>query len=250
MFYSKKLKRYKDINHCFFSKRGGVSKGIYKGLNCGLNSKDKKTNVLKNLDIVRKKIGNRNTLLITFSQKHTNKVFYLKSIKKRIVSDGIVTKIKNLAVGVLTADCVPILFYDPIEKISGCVHAGWKGAYKGIIKNTIRKFLKLNSLKKNIVVAIGPCIKKKNYEVKYEFYKKFLKKNKANKIFFTKKNKNKYYFNLRNFVNKQLLDLGIKKIDNIKLDTFSDKKNFYSYRRSNINKEKDYGRNISVILMT
>ena len=148
MFYSKKLKRYKDINHCFFSKRGGVSKGIYKGLNCGLNSKDKKTNVLKNLDIVRKKIGNRNTLLITFSQKHTNKVFYLKSIKKRIVSDGIVTKIKNLAVGVLTADCVPILFYDPIEKISGCVHAGWKGGIQRNYKKYYKEIFKIKFIKK------------------------------------------------------------------------------------------------------
>ena len=190
-------------------------------------------------------------MLITFHQKHTNKVFFLKNLKKRkIISDGIVTRIKNLAVGVLTADCVPILFYDPIEKISGCIHAGWKGAYKGIIKNTIKEFLKLNSLKKNIIVAIGPCIKKQNYEVKYRFYKKFLNKNKTNQIFFTKTNKNKYYFDLRNFINKQLLDIGIKKIENIKLDTFSDKKNFYSYRRSNINKENDYGRNISVILMT
>ena len=227
MFYSKKLKKYKNLNHCFFSKKGGVSKGIYMGLNCGLNSKDKKKNILRNLDIVKRKIGNKNTLLITFHQKHTNKVFFLKNLKKRkIISDGIVTRIKNLAVGVLTADCVPILFYDPIEKISGCIHAGWKGAYKGIIKNTIKEFLKLNSLKKNIIVAIGPCIKKQNYEVKYRFYKKFLNKNKTNQIFFTKTNKNKYYFDLRNFINKQLLDIGIKKIENIKLDTFSDKKNF------------------------
>ena len=83
MFYSKKLKKYKNLNHCFFSKKGGVSKGIYMGLNCGLNSKDKKKNILRNLDIVKRKIGNKNTLLITFHQKHTNKVFFFKKSKKK-----------------------------------------------------------------------------------------------------------------------------------------------------------------------
>ena len=155
-----------------------------------------------------------------------------------------------MAIGILTADCIPILFYDPINKIVGCAHAGWKGTYSGIIENTIKRFKSLNCELNELVAVIGPCIKKENYEVGNEFYDRFIKKNKKNKKFFKINKNKKYLFDLRGLVNEKLVSLKVRKIENIELDTFSEKNLFFSYRRSLINKESDYGRCISVILMT
>ena len=136
------------------------------------------------------------------------------------------------------------------KKIIACAHAGWKGALNGIIKNTIKKFNDLNSSNNDIIAAIGPCIGKKNYEVGKDFFKKFIDQDKNNEKFFEKINREKHYFDLRGFINKEISNLNIKNTENIEMDTFSEKKYFYSYRRSSLNKEQDYGRCISVILMT
>ena len=170
-------------------------------------------------------------------------------IKNNLPGDAIVTKLKNIGIAVLTADCVPLLFCDPKKKIIGCVHAGWKGALNGIIENTIDKFLELNSNPRDLVAAIGPCINHQHYEVMYDFYKKFLAQSKNNRRFFTIANDKKYLFNIRSYINAKLIELGIKNIDHIKMDTFSNKENFFSYRRSKRHNEKDYGRCISVIIL-
>jgi len=253
MFFSKKLKKFENIKHCFFSRKNGFSKGHYLSLNCGLGSGDKKENVLKNLNLVSKKIGCKDEVLITLNQIHSNKVIYFEnesSIKNKLSGDAIVTKIKNVAIGILTADCAPILLYDPAKKIIGCIHSGWKGALNGVIRNAIKKFYELNSNKDDLIAVIGPCIKKENYEVKPDFYQKFIFQNRSNGEFFTKIEENKYIFDLRAFINKEISDLNVRNIENIELDTFSEKETFYSYRRSCLKKEKDYGRCISVILMT
>ena len=252
MFYSKKLKKFKNIKHCFFSRKDGFSEGEFKSLNCGLGSGDKKKNILKNINFVSKKIGCKKKFLITLSQHHSNKVIYFKdtkSIKQRLPADAMITKVKKVALAVLTADCVPILFYDPKNNVIGCVHSGWKGALNGIIENTVKKLNKLNSKNKDLIVVVGPCIGKDNYEVKNDFYNKFLLKDKENKIYFRKKSSN-YFFDLRGFVNKKLLNLNIKNIENIDIDTYSNSDSFFSYRRSCHKREKNYGRCISVILMT
>ena len=251
MFFSNQLMRNSNIRHCFFSKNNGVSKGIYKSLNCGYGSNDNKINIKKNLEIVAKKINCNSKNIVTMKQVHGNKVFYLsskKKIKNKLVCDSILTNKKGIAIAVLTADCVPILIFDKRKKIIAAIHAGWKGAFKDIINKTVKKFLKLGSKKKNLLVSIGPCISQKNYEVRTEFFKKFLIKDKVNKKFFKKKN-DKYLFNLRKFVNYQFTKNNINNIDHIKKDTFSDTKNFYSYRRSLFKKEVDYGRNISIIMI-
>ena len=253
MFFSNKLKKIKNLRHCFFSRKEGVSKGIYESLNCGLKSKDEKRNVLKNLKLVAGKMGCKVESLITLNQTHSNNVIYFeneKSIKNKLPGDAIVSKAKNVGFGILTADCAPILFYDPKNKIIGCAHAGWKGALNGIIKNTIKKFNELNSINTDLIAVVGPCIKKENYEVKEDLYEKFISQNKKNIIFFKKINNDKYIFDLRGFINNELINLNIQDIVNINIDTFSEKELFYSCRRSQFNKEKDYGRCISVILMT
>ena len=253
MFFSKKLQEFKNIKHCFFSRKNGFSKGNYESLNCGLGSKDKKENVLKNLEYVSEKIGCKKESLITLNQKHTNDVICFNSnsdVKNKLNGDAIVSKIKNVGIGILTADCASVLFYDPKNKIIGCSHAGWKGALNGIIKNTVEKFNKLNSNNNDLIAVVGPCINKKNYKVRSDLFEKFIDQDNKNDVFFEKINNENYIFDLRAYINKEISNLNIKNVENIEKDTFSEVDFFYSYRRSCLNKEKDYGRCISVILMT
>ncbi len=130
------------------------------------------------------------------------------------------------------------------------MHAGWKGTLNGIIENTVDKFLELDSNTRNLVAAVGPCINQHHYEVGQDFYKKFIDQNKNNQQFFIVLNDKKYLFNIRNYINAKLIGLGINDIDHIEMDTFSNKENFFSYRRSKKNDDEDYGRCISVIIMT
>ena len=249
MFYSKNFKKFKNINHCFFSKKNGFSKGIYKSLNCGRGSKDDKKNINKNLIFVSNRIGVLKNKLILMHQTHSNKVVEIRknNYKKNIKADAMITKMKGVALGVLTADCVPVILYDIKNQIIGCVHAGWKGAYFDIIKNTINKIRKINS-NNQIYACIGPCIGQKSYEVDLVFFKKFINKSKKNRKYFLYKNKKKKFFNLRKFVTDKLRKYRVK-VDHVNRDTFAQKNYFFSYRRSTKLNEKDYGRCISVICM-
>ena len=252
MINSKKLSKQKKIAHGFFNKNGGKSKGIYKSLNCGIGSKDKKSIVKKNLRIVKNKIGKKLKNIFLLNQTHSNKLIFINKNyrfqKKRISADALVTDQKKLPIAVLTADCAPVLLYDQKKNIIAAIHAGWKGAYKGIIKKVINFLLKKGSKKKDIIAAVGPCISQRNYEVRSDFQKKFIKKDKKNKIFF-KKIKNTLYFDLTGFVKSQLKLIGISNIDTINIDTFEKRNNFFSARRSLTLKHDDYGRNISIIMI-
>jgi polyphenol oxidase len=253
MYYSLKLNKIKNLKHCFFSRKNGFSSGLYESLNCGLGSNDKKINIIKNLEFVSNKIGCKQESLITLNQEHTNQVVLFKNkndVKNKLTGDAMVTTVKNLGIGILTADCAPILFYDPNKKIIGCAHSGWKGALNGIIENTVKKFNELKSNAHDLVAVVGPCLSKDSYEVKNDFMNKFVSNDKKNLDFFKKKSSTHYNFDLRGFINNKLRNLGIKNIDNIEMDTFSEREFFYSYRRSCHNNENDYGRCISVILMT
>ena len=248
MFYSKKFKKFNNVKHCFFSRKGGFSKGIYQSLNCGKGSKDNKKKVYRNLSFVSKKMGINQKKLSLMYQTHSNKVIIINKKNKnlkRFNSDALITKIKGVTLGVVTADCVPIILYDIKNQIIGCIHAGWKGAPTGIIENTVKKFKKLDS-KNKIFASVGPCIGKRSYEVDIDFYNKFILKSKKNAVYFLKKNNNKKLFNLRKYVNDKLLKLNVK-VDNVNHDTFKEKNSFFSYRRSQKLKEKDYGRCISII---
>jgi len=249
MFYSKKLKRFKEIKHCFFSKKNGYSTGIYKSLNCGHGSKDKKKNIQKNLKLVAKKMSVNSENLILMHQTHSNKVIEIKRMnyKKKIYADAMITKMRGVSLGVLTADCVPIILYDSKNKIIGCIHAGWKGAFKNIIKNTIHKIRKISS-KSKIYASVGPCIGLKSYEVDIKFYKKFILKSAKNKLYFLNKSKSKKLFNLRRYVTDKLKQCRVE-VDQVNHNTFAEKNNFFSYRRASKLKQKDYGRCISTIRM-
>ncbi len=252
MIESKKLKKFKEIKHGFFNRDGGKSKGIYKSLNCGPGSNDKKLDVKKNLRIVKNKIDKNSKNIFLVNQIHSNKFIYInknfKINKKRLKADAIITDQKKLPIGILTADCVPILIYDNVSKIIAAIHAGWKGAFKGIINKVIKFMIRKGCKRKNLYAVIGPCISQKNYTIKNDFLRKFINKNKKNKIFF-KKRKKFIYFNLPKFVKYQLKFNKIHNIDHINIDTFDAKNNFFSARRSLKLKDADYGRNISIIMI-
>ena len=137
MIKSKKLKKFNNIKHGFFNNKGGVSSGIYKSLNCGIGSDDNKKDVLKNLKIVSEKIDIKKKLIL-LNQLHSNKIYFVNKIpKKKLSGDGLISNARNIAIGILTADCAPIFFFDPKKNIIGAAHAGWKGAYKNINKDII-----------------------------------------------------------------------------------------------------------------
>lgn len=247
---SQKLSKVKNISHGFFSKKGGYSKGIYESLNCGLGSKDKKIHVIKNIEVIKKKFNCNNINLL--NQIHSNKIIHLKRKNKKIrlgYADGIFTSLNKIIIGVLTADCVPILFSSRCGKFICAVHGGWKGLHKNIIKNALKLFIK-NKIKKNdIICAIGPCIGLKSYEVKSDFKSKIINKNsKYQKLFKTKKGK--IFFSIEQYALIKLIEQKIsrKNIQIIEKDTYSSPKLFFSFRRSVHKKEDDYGRNISVIV--
>ena len=162
MFYSKKLSKFSEISHSFFNKNGGVSKGIYKSLNCGVGSKDKKIYIRQNLEIVKKKISQKSKEIFLVKQFHSNKFIFLSKnskIKNRSINaDAIITEKKNFPIAVLTADCVPILLFDKKRKIIAAIHAGWRGAYNKIIQKVIKFMLSKGCKKENMIAAIGPCI--------------------------------------------------------------------------------------------
>ena len=252
MIKSKKLSKFKNIEHAFFNRLGGNSTGIFKSLNCGMGSSDNKKNILKNLETVSNKIKAKSKKIVLLNQVHSNKFKYISKNSKinnnKFEGDALITNKRNLPIAVLTADCAPILIHDDNKGMIAAIHAGWKGAYKGIVKKVVKFMIKKGCSPKNITAAIGPCILSNNYEVGKDFIKKFIKKDKKNIIFF-KKIKHKDYFSLNKYIHFQLKSLNIKKIDIVDKDTFNDKNNFFSARRSISRNESDYGRNISIIMI-
>ncbi len=251
MIKSKKLAKIKALKHGFFNSVGGKSTKIYKSLNCGPGSKDKNLNVKKNLEIVRKKISKKAKNIFLIHQIHSNKFIYVnekynKKIKPK--ADAIITNQRYLPVAVLTADCAPILIYDNKINMIAAIHAGWKGAFKGIIDKVINFMVKKGCKLKNMTAVIGPSISVKNYEVREDFRQKFIKKDKNNNKFF-KINKQKLYFDLTKYIRSSLQANNIKNIDSIKIDTFDIKNKFFSARRALKLKHNDYGRNISIIML-
>ena len=249
MYFSKKLSNFTNITHCFFSKKGGVSKGIYDSLNCGFGSSDNKRNIKDNLSLVSEKMGINKNNLFLMNQTHSSKVVVIDESNinvQRVDADALITKIKNIAISVLTADCVPVLIYEKKNNIVACVHAGWKGAISGIIENTLNQIIKMNK-NNNIYVAIGPCIGLKNYEIDKKFYNKFIRKDRMNEIFFSSTKNDKFLFDLRKYINFKITKFDVNDVENIELDTYEENEKFFSFRRSRKLGEKDYGRCISTI---
>lgn len=244
MIKSKKLTKIKNLQHGFFNSVGGKSKNIYKSLNCGSESKDSLSNI-------KKKFNNSTKEIFLLRQIHSNKFVYIDKKYKygtKPKADAIITDQRNLPIAVLTADCAPILICDNKKKMIAAIHSGWKGAYKGIISKVIKFMINKGCKLKDITAVIGPSISVKNYEVKDDFKKKFIKRDKKNMKYFNIVN-NKLYFNLPMYIHSLLLSNKIKNVENLKIDTFNVKNKFFSARRALRLSHNDYGRNISIIML-
>ena len=246
-FYLKKLE--KIINIGFFSSRGGISKENYHSLNCSKANNDNKKNVLTNIEIAKKNLGIAGKQLKLVSQIHSNKVIKIdkKNYNSNLVGDGLITTDKDIALGILTADCAPIFIFDYQKKIICSLHSGWKGTLSNIIASAIKKINKNKINNKKLIAIIGPCLGQQNFEVDKKFKLKFIKKNNYYSKFFKYKNKGKDYFNLRGILNYQLSVEGISQIYNIKKDTYKNSDFFFSHRKATHLNKKFTGRMINII---
>ena len=226
----------------FFSKNYGSSTGIYKSLNCGLKSSDNKKNVKLNLDLAKRTLFKQNKILIIPDQYHSNKCLIANANNPYPKCDALVTSDNTIVLGITTADCLPIIFYDQKNKIIGIAHAGWKGLFNGVIQNTVKKMISLGAQKKSIKSIIGPCIRVKSYDVSQEFVKKLKTQHQR----FVVRQMQKIYFDLPKLAKFILSESNILEVHDIKKNTFLDK-NYFSFRESKKKKQKDYGRNINLI---
>ena len=243
-----------NMNHGFFTKNGGISSEENYSLNCSYNSNDIKDNVLINRKLICKHFNLKIANLKTINQIHSNKVKIIENIYDdtfNIEADALVTKSPNIILGILTADCAPVLIQDPLKNIIAAVHIGWKGAFSKILEKTIVSLNDLGADVNDLKLAIGPCIGPESYEVGHDLYIKFTKENIINKKFFKATRLNKFKFNLPKYIYSQAESIGIQtnNISNSDIDTFKDRKNFFSYRRNFTNKLNDCGRMISAISM-
>jgi len=238
-----------DIPHGFLGRKGGLSEGIYVGLNVGLGSDDAPEIIEQNRILAAEAILPEASLN-TLYQVHSADVVTLDSaipFEDRPQADAMVTNTAGLLLGILTADCVPVLFHDPVAKVIGAAHAGWKGAIAGVTDNVLEAMEAIGANRANVRAAIGPCIAKKSYEVDAGFQRRFCEQDPANERFFVDGKPEHYQFDIEAYVAHRLANAGLKKIEMLGLDTYSDASRFYSYRRSCHNGEDGYGRQIALI---
>ena len=248
-FYSKNYSKSK-IKFGFFTRVGGISKNNYFSLNCSLSSGDNKKLVKENINIALKKLHLEKSSLKTVKQTHSNKVLEISNynLNKKIECDGMITQDTNISLAILTADCCPIFIFDIDSKFIACLHAGWRGVYKNIVKNAFKKINRIQPNNKKIISIIGPCLDKNNFEVDKNFKIKFLKKNPLYNSFFEDiAVKNKSLFNMRALIKQQLIDENIHNIEDIKEDTYSNVDLFFSHRRSTHLQNLPTGRMINII---
>ncbi|WP_407166667.1 peptidoglycan editing factor PgeF [Bradyrhizobium sp. ORS 111] len=241
------------LRHAFFSREGGVSEGIYAGLNGGLGSRDDPAHVAENRRRMAEQLGVPLTHFLSVHQTHSPDVVVATGPWDGAVrpkADALVTRTEGLAIGVTAADCGPILFVDPNARVIGAAHAGWKGALTGILESTIEAMEKLGADRAGIVAAIGPLIRQESYEVGGEFVERFIEADAENGMFFIPGERDGHaMFDLAGFIRMRLENAGVLMIDDLGLDTYSDER-FFSYRRSVHRKEADYGRHVHAIALT
>jgi len=238
--------------HGFFTRLDGLSKKQFRSLNCSSSNDDDKKNVKENRLIAIKNLNLNKKKLILITQTHSSKVIRItkNNLDKNITADGVITSLNNVILGILTADCAPVIIYDDKNKFVCNLHSGWKGSLNNIAQTAIKLFDKYQIKRKNLTAIVGPCLGAKNYEVDKNFQRMFIEKNIEYSKFFRYKNKKKSYFNLRALINYQLSELGLKKIYNINRDTYSSENLFFSHRRSTHKEEKTTGRLINLISLS
>ena len=241
------------IKHGFFTRKGGASRGIYASLNCGQGSNDDRVAVIENRQRIARHLGSPNDDVQTVFQVHSADVVVVDDLIARESlpkADAIVTKTRGLAIGVLTADCGPVLFADPHAKVVAAAHAGWRGAISGVLEATISKMEEIGADRSRISAALGPTINRDAYEVGPEFKDEFIKTNAEYARFFSQRaGEAKPHFDLPAFIMSRLEALKLRSVAREAHCTYRNESMFFSFRRTTHRAEADYGRQISAIVV-
>lgn len=243
-----------DIRYGFFGSQGGVSTGVFKSLNAGPGSRDDPAAIAENRRRVAAELDLEEPQLVSVFQIHSDEVVVAEepwTRENRPRCDGMVTNRPGLALGVLAADCGPVLFADAEARVVGAAHSGWKGAVGGVLQSTVREMEKLGAQRNGIVAALGPCIRQKSYEVGPEFPEPFLEQDPDNKRYFAAGERDGHYqFDLGGYIVATLSALGLAAVHDTDMDTYSNPDRLFSYRLNTHRGVEGYGRNISAICLT
>ena len=238
------------ISFGFFTRKGGHSSNKFSSLNCSFNNGDKEDDVKKNILKAQKELYLDKKKIKFVNQIHSNKTVIINEINYLDIfeADAMITQNKEICIAILTADCCPIFLFDDENNFISCLHAGWKGVFSNIIKNTIKQIVKIQPDLNKINAIIGPCLNKKNFEVDERFKENFIKINSTNNNYFTNNDKNKQiFFDMREMIKFQLMDNQIKNIEDINIDTYNNDNLFFSHRRSTHLNQLPTGRMINII---
>lgn len=245
------LKALPGIRHAFFTREGGVSQGIYAGLNGGTGSRDDQSLVAQNRARMEAALGVPEGHLLTAWQVHSpDCVVVDRPWDERPHADAVATATPGIAAAVSIADCGPVLFADPEARVVAAAHAGWKGAVGGVLDATLDRMEELGAKRARVIAAIGPLIRQPSYEVGPEFVENLAGLDPANKRFLAPSARPGHaMFDLPGYIAARLRELGVGAVDDLGLDTYADEARFYSYRRSTHRQEPDYGRLIAAITL-
>ena len=241
------------IRHAFFSRCGGVSSGLFLSLNCGFGSGDTPENVTRNRAIAMSRLELPADRLTTCRQIHSTTVVevvqpWLREAAPR--ADAMVTRVPGIALGILTADCAPLLFHDPTAGVIGAAHGGWRGALAGIAEATVERMEAIGAARSRIRAGIGPCIAQSSYEVGPEFPQQFLAQDPASERYFAPAaHPGHFMFDLPGYIEHRLARAGVAIMQRAHHDTVAEDDRFFSYRRACLQGERAYGRGISAIAL-
>ena len=253
MLQAKNLSALGGIRHAFFTREGGVSEGVYASLNAGVGSGDDPAKVVENRARMAKAVGVTSERFLTAYQIHSPDVVVAEKpwpADARPRADAIVTRQPGLAIGVSTADCGPALLADPQARVVGAAHAGWRGALSGVLEAAIAVMERLGAARGRLVVAIGPMISQRNYEVGNEVVEQFTRADTENARFFAAGQPGHAQFDLPGFIASRLARAGIRPVEDLGVCTYADPRLFYSFRRATHRAEPDYGRHVNAIALS
>ena len=235
--------------HGFFSKKALDTKQYPLPIDFSFSNKQEKKVTLRNRQLAAETLGCRVDNICFLNQIHSSKVLFVDKTSTQLFekADGMVTNTNGIGLAILTADCAPLLFLDPIAKVIGAAHAGWRGALYGVAENTVDAMVKIGATKRNILAAIGPCITQNNYEVREGFKDKIILNNGINEKYFLKQSNKKYLFDLSGFIINNLENHGVKTVSSVKLCTYEQRNNFHSYRHAQHRGYANHQRNMSLI---
>jgi polyphenol oxidase len=253
MIISAALDADASVCHAFFTRRGGVSEGLFSALNCGFGSGDSPQHVARNREIAMDRLGLSADRLVTCRQIHSAQVVIVERPWRREEApraDGLVTAVPGVALGVLTADCAPVLMHDPVARVIGAAHGGWRGALCGIVEATIDQMFTLGAECSRIRAAIGPRIGHQSYEVGPEFRETFLADDAGNSRWFAPaRREDRLIFDLAGYLAHRLARSGVVRVEITDHDTVTEEDQFFSYRRACLHGERAYGRGLSAIAL-